>query len=334
MATTWFISRDGKQHGPITELEFRKLIELGHLKTTDFVWHEGAPEWMPATRFLERPLEAARPEPVRAEGPARRASSSPLSKAQSGRPTRRRLLPIVASVVLAAFLTVIGKLAIDKVYEGFFRPKGDRATIEQQLLADPKMKWLLTLRDRQPTTYSEFMEALTARVQRRESLEDSINFLRKTYVEPIFTASAAHLDDEAMTRYVLLVVEQMEVFSQKNPKLCVRMLRGEPLGDVRPYLTESLIAQELQLLEDALRADTTKMMPRYNQVEQDNLMQAAVLKVAQQHGDLVKLIDPATPAAGREQDVCTVGTALFRQIAALPAPSSAALMRTLLSPSK
>lgn len=334
MSTTWFISRDGGQHGPITDIEFRKLIELGHLKGTDFVWHEGAADWMPATRFLGASAEAAKPEPARPEGASQRSSTSRPLKSVSGRPTKRRLGAIVVSALVAAVAAISFNFIGDKIYRSLVQPTVDRATIEQQLLANPKMKWLQILQERQPTTYSEFMEALTARVKRREPLEDSINYLRKTFVEPIYIANAPHLDDEAMTRYVYLTADYMEAFSPKNPRLCVLMFRGEPVGDIRPYLTKTLLAQELQLLEDALLVDKTKARPRYTQAEQDRLMGAIVAKLAQQHGNLVQLIDPATPVEGRERDVCTVGAALFRQIALLPAPNSAALMRSLLSAQK
>lgn len=51
----WYIGRDGKQYGPVTDLEFRKLIELGHLKPTDLVWREGFAEWRPARFLTEAP---------------------------------------------------------------------------------------------------------------------------------------------------------------------------------------------------------------------------------------------------------------------------------------
>lgn len=338
MATTWFITRDGQQHGPITELEFRKLIELGHLKGTDFVWHEGAPDWMPGTQFLERRTEegspaAAKPEPTRPDDASRRSASSRALEATSQQPMRRWLAVIpVAVFALSAVLAY--QFLGARFYEFFFRPDIDRAAVERGLLADPKTKWLRTLQEKQPKSYSEFMDALVERLRKREPMEDSINHLRKSFVEPIFAANAPHLDDEAMLRYISLVGDQMQAFAQKNPALCVRLLHGQDLGDVRPYLTETLQAQELKLLEDALLADKTKPRRFYTQAEQMQVMQGVMIKLAKQHGNLVELINPATPTGGRERDACTIGIALFREIGALPAPSSAALMRSLLGAPK
>lgn len=44
----WFIARDGKQHGPVSDLEMRKLVELGHLRPSDLLWRQGFPDWRPA----------------------------------------------------------------------------------------------------------------------------------------------------------------------------------------------------------------------------------------------------------------------------------------------
>lgn len=44
----WYLSRDGQSHGPVTDLELRKIAELGHLKPTDYVWREGYQDWLPA----------------------------------------------------------------------------------------------------------------------------------------------------------------------------------------------------------------------------------------------------------------------------------------------
>jgi hypothetical protein len=44
----WFIARDGKQHGPLSDTEMRKLVELGHLRAADLVWRLGFPDWRTA----------------------------------------------------------------------------------------------------------------------------------------------------------------------------------------------------------------------------------------------------------------------------------------------
>ena len=46
----WFYAQEGRQFGPITPEELRRMAEEGELATTDLVWREGLPEWVPAIR--------------------------------------------------------------------------------------------------------------------------------------------------------------------------------------------------------------------------------------------------------------------------------------------
>ncbi|MGI9409675.1 MAG: GYF domain-containing protein [Hyphomicrobiaceae bacterium] len=56
----WYLARDGQQHGPLSEPELKKFIELGHLNATDLVWRAGFPEWRTASEvFPETKPEAS-----------------------------------------------------------------------------------------------------------------------------------------------------------------------------------------------------------------------------------------------------------------------------------
>jgi hypothetical protein len=75
----WYLARDGQQHGPVTDAELKKIIELGYLRPTDLVWRQGMPDWGVAEAVL-----GLRPNPAAATGaPAPMAHTSP---AQAGRP--------------------------------------------------------------------------------------------------------------------------------------------------------------------------------------------------------------------------------------------------------
>lgn len=59
----WYLARDGKQVGPVSDLELRKIVELGHLRPTDLVWRQGMPEWAPAARTFPQLAAPAPPPP-------------------------------------------------------------------------------------------------------------------------------------------------------------------------------------------------------------------------------------------------------------------------------
>lgn len=76
----WYIARDGKQHGPLSDVEMRTFVAQGHLKPTDLIWRPGFADWRPAPAvfpFQQPPPAAAPPRPTtqggrpeQARGPA------------------------------------------------------------------------------------------------------------------------------------------------------------------------------------------------------------------------------------------------------------------------
>jgi len=67
----WYLAREGQQHGPVTDAELKKIIELGYLRPTDLVWRQGMAEWAVAESVLDlRPTAAAPPPPSPSPRPA------------------------------------------------------------------------------------------------------------------------------------------------------------------------------------------------------------------------------------------------------------------------
>lgn len=79
----WFIARDGKQHGPVSDVELKKLVELGHLKAGDLVWRQGFPDWRKASTVFPTLGEAARPQSApAAPAPAAPKAGTPAAPQQ------------------------------------------------------------------------------------------------------------------------------------------------------------------------------------------------------------------------------------------------------------
>ena len=43
----WYYVEDGKQAGPITEIDLKTLVRLGTINDKTLVWHEGLADWKP-----------------------------------------------------------------------------------------------------------------------------------------------------------------------------------------------------------------------------------------------------------------------------------------------
>lgn len=80
----WYLAREGKQYGPLSDAEMLKLVELGHLRPDDLVWKAGLADWLPATAaFPPAPPRAAPPPPPPAPKPAPQPSAAPAQGAAS-----------------------------------------------------------------------------------------------------------------------------------------------------------------------------------------------------------------------------------------------------------
>ena len=61
MQSPWYIARDGKQVGPISQAEFNALLQSAQLMPTDYVWREGFADWRCATEFFSGISKVAQP---------------------------------------------------------------------------------------------------------------------------------------------------------------------------------------------------------------------------------------------------------------------------------
>jgi hypothetical protein len=63
----WYIAREGKQHGPLSDVEMRTFVAQGHLKPTDLIWRPGFADWRPAPAVF--PFQQQEPAPAAPQRP-------------------------------------------------------------------------------------------------------------------------------------------------------------------------------------------------------------------------------------------------------------------------
>jgi len=93
----WYIAREGKQHGPLSEMEMNKLVELGHLKPSDLVWRPGFPEWRAAGEVFtpqpqpnpQPPSSATAPKTEPAAPSSQPAATSKFDVAKMAKPAEQ-----------------------------------------------------------------------------------------------------------------------------------------------------------------------------------------------------------------------------------------------------
>lgn len=75
----WYLAREGKQFGPLSDAELGKFIELGHLLPTDLLWREGFAEWRPAPSVFP-PKPAPPPSPAPRSPPLQQPQRHPVQQ--------------------------------------------------------------------------------------------------------------------------------------------------------------------------------------------------------------------------------------------------------------
>ncbi len=119
--TQWYIARDGKQHGPLTDIEMRTFVAHSYLRVTDLIWRPGMAEWLPAPQIFPAVFQAAAAAPPAPAAPAAQPSNAPApagsaqqqphtsdfdsGDAEDAKPPRSALRKLVTA---AAVVSVVG----------------------------------------------------------------------------------------------------------------------------------------------------------------------------------------------------------------------------------
>ncbi len=67
MQNQWYIAREGKQYGPVSDGELAQLVRNRELLDGDYLWRQGFENWLPAAQvpevrhFASNPMAEAPP---------------------------------------------------------------------------------------------------------------------------------------------------------------------------------------------------------------------------------------------------------------------------------
>jgi Interferon-induced transmembrane protein/GYF domain 2 len=141
--STWFYAKGGQTNGPVSEEEFRNLINLGTVGPDDLVWKEGMPAWQSASAtpgLVFPPAGSVPPPPVPSSEP-----SIPVVPATSLPPAPTPAIPDYLPWSIAATLLCCLPAGIAAIYYSVkansARATGNFDVARQQ--AQVARKWLI-----------------------------------------------------------------------------------------------------------------------------------------------------------------------------------------------
>lgn len=103
----WYIARDGKQHGPLTDVEMRTFVAHNYLRPADLIWRPGMADWQPATTVFPGVFQPPMPSPAPVAPAPQQAAPPQAAPAPQTAPTMQPGQPISQH----------GELAIDDYQE-------------------------------------------------------------------------------------------------------------------------------------------------------------------------------------------------------------------------
>lgn len=137
MASEWYLEHMGKEQGPFSPSQLKKLAQSGRLLPTDLVWRDGDSKRLPASRikglFAKPELSAQGPATSQADrkSPQDRSSPPPLPLELSAQVATKSPAPKIAVGILVVSLLVIGG-----VWFGWSRYFGSRIRQSPTIVAD------------------------------------------------------------------------------------------------------------------------------------------------------------------------------------------------------
>ena len=91
--TQWYIAREGKQHGPLTDIEMRTFVAHSYLRVTDLIWRPGMAEWLPAPQVFPAVFQSAAAPHRRRRRPRKRLQLAVALQLVNRRPTHLISIP-------------------------------------------------------------------------------------------------------------------------------------------------------------------------------------------------------------------------------------------------
>ena len=198
-------------------------------------------------------------------------------------------------------------------------------SFEDGILALPIYRVLKTYA---PNAYSELLSAARDTIQRGGSWAE---LRAKTHpiLGQVYQKRLPYAGDAEILNAVRLMLDQMAVLYEKDPKLCYSFARpdADRSIDAAQYIPEDLAARELAVMADVISSSGNTPGRPMAEEQAKVLMQGIGRMLGQRFGEKSGVIALDRVPEASQGTYCVVGYAMFTEILALPPAQAAALLR-------
>jgi hypothetical protein len=187
-----------------------------------------------------------------------------------------------------------------------------------------------TIRQREPTLYNQLRSELIASIKAKDTEEQTIMKVR-SHLTAYVGANMHLVPDEVLVRVVDVSVQEARALGKSNPEMCVSLLNGEPIGDIRPFLPDELERAETAAMEELIIAPKSMVRPAMTTEEASQLSLEIILRKSDETG--VPFDDFVEVSTGKLEPAraCAALVEFMAGITELPPHKAGAMYRSLLS---
>ncbi|MGI9402952.1 MAG: DUF4339 domain-containing protein [Hyphomicrobium sp.] len=262
----WYIAREGKQHGPLSDAEMRTFVAQGHLKPTDLIWRAGFADWRPAPAVFpfKGPESASQPTATRQPEPREPARVPPQSAERSFEPDRihvaktptehepRRLGRVLGLALVILLLAGAGTGAWYFIYQ-----KGGIPVVGPSEIADGPSEANTAVSE----TETAASETTTAAIAPAETPPAGPAPVVSAVPPEVIAQNAQKLDAQfqKIGLWSLVKREFPDWYGKRLNEAAKLSAENQPQGAITKHMTEALVALRRKHADKALAASTEKL---------------------------------------------------------------------------
>lgn len=258
----WYIAREGKQHGPLSEAEMRTFVAQGHLKPTDLIWRQGFADWRPAPAVFAFNSPEGAPQPPATTGqpsgqpePREPARVPSQNVERSFEPDRIRAAKVSPEGEPRRLGRVLGVAMVVLLLAGagtwYFMQQGGVPGIGVTEIADGTSE--------AETSVSETTTAAIAPVETPQATPPAPE--ASTIPPEVIAQSAQVLDAQfqQIGLWSLVKREFPDWYGERLNEVAKLSAEKQPQGAITKHMAEAIVALRRKHADKALAASTEKL---------------------------------------------------------------------------
>ncbi|MDI6743381.1 MAG: hypothetical protein QMD11_11670 [Smithella sp.] len=179
----------------------------------------------------------------------------------------------------------------------------------------------------EPETYQQLVNSLIEATKKGYSQQQSIDLVR-SQISGLVESRVPHASDEAIVRYLNVMVEEMGELKNQGGGLCYKFLfpqAGDGI-DGRQFFSQEIQNKDLQALDEIIKTSNIKR-DRPNENDVMPYLEPIFASLYSKFGDDVTILDNPNAVNIDKEKVCNITMELYSEILKLPPDQAAGTLR-------